>query len=53
MKERRSVRKYEPNVSISVEEIKDMIKEATTAPSSSNLQPWRFIVIQDQEKKHS
>lgn len=51
MKERRSVRKYEPNVSISVEEIKDMIKEATTAPSSSNLQPWRFIVIQDQEKK--
>ncbi|MEG0384691.1 MAG: nitroreductase family protein, partial [Solibacillus sp.] len=25
--------------------------EATTSPSSSNLQPWRFLVIQDEETK--
>jgi nitroreductase len=51
IKERHSVRKYDPSYKISQEEIKDMLKEATQAPSSSNLQPWRFIVIQDQETK--
>ncbi|NRD80373.1 nitroreductase family protein [Bacillus sp. BRMEA1] len=51
IKERRSVRKYEPNFTISKEEVQDIIKEATLAPSSSNLQPWRFMVIQDQEVK--
>lgn len=49
--ERRSVRKYDSSYKISQEEIKDILKEATQAPSSSNLQPWRFIVIQDQETK--
>ena len=51
IKERHSVRKYDPTYKISQEEIKDILKEATLAPSSSNLQPWRFIVIQDQETK--
>jgi nitroreductase len=51
IKERHSVRKYDSSYKISQEEIKDMLKEATQAPSSSNLQPWRFIVIQDQETK--
>ncbi|PFP16078.1 nitroreductase family protein [Bacillus sp. AFS073361] len=51
IKERRSVRKYDSTYKISQEEIKEMLKEATQAPSSSNLQPWRFIVIQDQELK--
>jgi nitroreductase len=44
-------RKYDSTYKISQEEIKEMLKEATQAPSSSNLQPWRFIVIQDQELK--
>ncbi|MEH7077023.1 nitroreductase family protein [Neobacillus drentensis] len=51
IKERHSVRKYDSTYNISKEEIKDMLTEATLAPSSSNLQPWRFIVIQDQETK--
>jgi nitroreductase len=51
IKERHSVRKYDSTYIISQEEIKDILKEATQAPSSSNLQPWRFIVIQDQEAK--
>ncbi|MBV7506912.1 nitroreductase family protein [Bacillus sp. sid0103] len=51
IKERHSVRKYDSTFTISQEEIKDMLKEATQAPSSSNLQPWRFIVIQDEETK--
>lgn len=49
--ERHSVRKYDPTVKISQQEILDILKEATLAPSSSNLQPWKFIVIQDEETK--
>lgn len=51
IRERRSVRKYDPSWTISDEEIKELLAEATLAPSSSNLQPWRFIVITDQEIK--
>jgi nitroreductase len=49
--ERHSVRKYDPNYKISHAEIKNMLTEAIQAPSSSNLQPWRFMVILDQETK--
>ncbi|MGI2328288.1 nitroreductase family protein [Planococcus sp. YIM B11945] len=51
MQERKSVRIYDPNFNISKEELEDMLKLATTAPSSSNLQSWNFIVIQDEETK--
>nr|WP_263324929.1 nitroreductase family protein [Neobacillus sp. Marseille-Q6967] len=51
IKERRSVRKYNPNFKISKEEINEMLSLATLAPSSSNLQPWRFMVIQDEDTK--
>ena len=51
MDERKSVRKYEPGVTISRETIKHILQQATSAPSSSNLQPWRFLVIDDQEQK--
>lgn len=51
IRERHSVRKYDPSWKISEEEIKEILGEAVLAPSSSNLQPWRFIVITDQELK--
>jgi nitroreductase len=51
IRERHSVRKYDPNFKISQEEIKDILSEATLAPSSSNMQPWEFMVIQDEETK--
>ncbi|WP_079505559.1 nitroreductase family protein [Mesobacillus jeotgali] len=51
IRERRSVRKYDPDFKISQEEILDILKEAALAPSSSNLQPWKFIVIQDEAAK--
>ncbi|MGE7112537.1 nitroreductase family protein [Lysinibacillus sp. NPDC047702] len=47
MHERKSVRKYEVNFKIPQAELEELLVEATTAPSSSNLQPWRFLVIQD------
>jgi len=51
IRERRSVRKYDPSFKITKEEILDMLKEATQAPSTSNLQPWEFIVFLDPEAK--
>jgi nitroreductase len=51
IRERHSVRKYDANFKISQEEIKDILSEATLAPSSSNMQPWKFMVIQDEETK--
>jgi nitroreductase len=51
IRERRSVRKYDPTFTIAQEEIIDMLKESILAPSSSNLQPWKFLVIQDEEAK--
>ena len=51
MKERKSVRVYDPSFKISKEEIEELLTMATSAPSSSNLQAWNFIVIQDQKVK--
>lgn len=51
IRERHSVRKYDPNFKISQDEIKDILNEAILAPSSSNMQPWNFIVIQDEKTK--
>ncbi|ARJ38083.1 NAD(P)H nitroreductase [Sporosarcina ureae] len=51
MQARKSVRKFDPNYTIDKNDITSMLEEAISAPSSSNLQPWRFLVIQDQELK--
>ncbi|MCG8398142.1 nitroreductase family protein [Bacillus atrophaeus] len=51
MKGRRSIRSYDPSVKISKEEMTEILEEATTAPSSVNAQPWRFLVIDSPEGK--
>ncbi|MFJ7724562.1 nitroreductase family protein [Neobacillus sp. NPDC097160] len=51
VRERRSVRAYDPTVHISREEMTEILELATLAPSSSNLQPWRFLVIDTPELK--
>lgn len=48
---RKSVKEFDPNFKISREEITEMIELATKAPSSINLQPWRFVVIDSEETK--
>lgn len=50
-RERRSVRQYDPAFKMEKSEIRDILEAAITAPSSSNLQPWRFLVIDDQAAK--
>ncbi len=51
VKGRRSVRHYDENVKISREEISEMISEASLAPSSANMQPWRVVVVDTPEGK--
>lgn len=48
---RKSVRVYDESLKISHEEMLEMIKEATTAPSSVNMQPWRFVIVESQAGK--
>ncbi|MEK3791201.1 nitroreductase family protein [Paenibacillus sp. FSL R7-0204] len=49
--ERRSVKVYDPEVKISREELTEILAEASRAPSSVNMQPWRFLVIDSAEGK--
>lgn len=51
IQERRSVRSYDPEVTISREELTEILWQATLAPSAANLQPWRFLVIDSPELK--
>ncbi|MDZ7835296.1 MAG: nitroreductase family protein, partial [Alkalibacterium sp.] len=48
---RRTIRVYDENVKIPREEMLEMIQKATRAPSSLNLQPWRFVVVDSEEGK--
>ena len=51
IKGRKSVKYFDPNVKIKREEIIEMLNEANLAPSSCNLQPWRYIVVDTSEGK--
>jgi len=48
---RRSIREYDPSVKISKEEMSQILSDATKAPSSVNLQPWRFVIVESAEGK--
>lgn len=50
---RRSIKHYDPSVKISREEMSEIIAQATTAPSSINMQPWRFVVIDSEQGKQT
>ncbi|WP_068783925.1 nitroreductase family protein [Paenibacillus phocaensis] len=51
LKERHSVRVYDPSVRIPREELKEIVELSLSAPSSSNLQPTRFLIIDEPELK--
>jgi nitroreductase len=50
IKGRRSIRKYKADVPIPREDIETIIEAGRWAPSSTNIQPWRFIVVTDREE---
>ncbi|TLS35354.1 nitroreductase family protein [Pseudalkalibacillus caeni] len=51
MKDRKSVRKYKQNVKIPDEELTEILEATVEAPSSWNLQHWRFLIVQSEEQK--
>lgn len=50
IKTRRSIRKFKPG-SIPEEKIKILLESARLAPSGTNTQPWRFVVVKDDDTK--
>lgn len=53
VRDRRSVRKYDPSITIPREELTELLEEAALAPSGANIQPWRFLVIDDPALKQT
>ncbi|MEJ8548297.1 nitroreductase family protein [Brevibacillus borstelensis] len=51
MEARHSVRKYDSNEEIPRGVLNEILRLAATAPSSWNLQHWRFLVVTDQAQK--
>ncbi len=49
MRSRTSVRVYKPQL-ISKENINTILQSATLAPSTKNIQPWRFVVVQQDKQ---
>jgi nitroreductase len=48
---RQSIREYDPSFKIDEATLLQLLQDASTAPSSWNLQPWRFVIIQQPEMK--
>jgi nitroreductase len=51
IKSRRTIRRFKPNP-IDAEMLQLILEAGRWAPSFSNLQPWKFIVIRNQELKN-
>jgi len=49
--QRRSVKHYDPNHTMSEVEIQELLELALLSPTSFNLQNWRFVVVTDPAKK--
>ncbi len=49
--ERRSIRKYDPTVKITKKEMKEIIEKTNRAPSSMNMQPWRYFIVESHAAK--
>lgn len=51
IRERTSVNHFDSSKTVSHAEIRDIVGDAVEAPSSYNIQHWRFIAVTDPEKK--
>lgn len=49
---RRSVRKYKPG-RIPDDKLQIILESARLAPSAGNRQPWRFVIVQETDRKKS
>jgi nitroreductase len=48
---RLSTERFEPGTTLSEQEIRELIEDAVQAPSSFNIQHWRFVAVRDPEDK--
>ena len=46
-----TTKKYDPAVTLSDDQIRELVRIATTAPTSFDLQNWRFIAVRTPEAK--
>src|SRR2546421_4505338 len=51
IRERTSINHFDPDRQISESEIREIVADANEAPSSYNIQHWRFVAVTDPEKK--
>ena len=51
VQQRRSVKSYDPEKTISDAELKDLFDEVVLSPSAFNLQHWTFIAVKDADMK--
>jgi len=52
IRDRRTVRRFKPDP-IDEEKLQTILEAGRWAPSFSNLQPWKFIVVKDQDLKNA
>ncbi|SFR07171.1 nitroreductase family protein [Desulfoscipio geothermicus] len=50
IRKRRSIRKFKPDP-VPDDYIREILEAARLAPSGTNLQPWRFVVVKSVEKR--
>ena len=48
---RSTTKKYDPAVTLSDDQIRELVRIATTAPTSFHMQNWRFIAVRTPEAK--
>jgi nitroreductase len=48
---RLSTERFDPGLTLSEDEIRELIEDAIQAPSSFNIQHWRFVALRDPEDK--
>lgn len=53
IQQRRAVNFFDTTKDVTYAQLKQIIETAALAPSSSNLQPWKVIVLRDKEKKET
>jgi nitroreductase len=51
VRKRRSVRHFNNKLSVSDEDVRELLDAAVSAPSAGNIQPWRFVVLRSLESR--
>lgn len=52
IRERRAIKQYDPNHKMPEADLQRLLDAAMQAPTSFNIQHWRFVVVRDRELRH-